>query len=205
LKNEIFLNLELKNKYIMKRNLFTIALIFIFATSLNAQEFEEGDKVLNLGIGFGSATFTGSFYNPVIPPLSASFEVGIKDGLLDFDDASLGVGGFVGFSRYKWEWNSFGLAYGYNYTNFVIGARGVIHYPFIEKLDTYGGILVGYRIVSSSDFGDPVTGTNYSTVSNNLVGSFFIGGRYYFTDNLAAMLELGYGVSTLNFGIALKL
>jgi hypothetical protein len=36
------------------------------------------------------------------------------------------------------------------------------------------------------------------------VSSFFVGGRYYFSEFFAAMLELGYGVSYLNIGVALK-
>ena len=33
---------------------------------------------------------------------------------------------------------------------------------------------------------------------------WFIGGRYYFTDNLAAMLELGYSATYVNIGVAYK-
>ncbi len=39
---------------------------------------------------------------------------------------------------------------------------------------------------------------------SGLVSSFFIGGRYYFSDSMAAMLELGYGVAYLNLGVAFK-
>jgi len=34
--------------------------------------------------------------------------------------------------------------------------------------------------------------------------SLYIGGRYFFTDNIAALVELGYGVAYLNIGIAIK-
>jgi hypothetical protein len=34
--------------------------------------------------------------------------------------------------------------------------------------------------------------------------SLYIGGRYFFTDNIAALVELGYGVAYLNVGIAIK-
>ncbi len=184
----------------MKRNLFALALVFLFTSSLKAQEFEEGDKVLNLGIGFGSSFYTGTFYNASIPPVSASFEVGVKDGILD--EGSIGVGGYLGFSKYKWEYLN---NYGYNYTNFIIGARGVFHYPFIDKLDTYTGVLLGFRVVSSNSFGDPTGGfNNYTASSSGIVGSWYVGGRYYFSESLAAMLELGYGISYINLGIALK-
>jgi hypothetical protein len=141
----------------------------------------------------------GGQYGPDYPPVSASFEMGIKDGVLD--EGSIGVGGYVGFSRYKWEY----LGWGWNYTNFILGARGVFHYPFMDKLDTYAGLMLGFRVVSSKEFGDAVFRYNYSSSSSGLVTSAFVGGRYYFSDNLAAMLELGYGISYINLGIALKL
>lgn len=183
----------------MKRSLLAIAIAIMFTVSSYAQEFEEGDKVLNLGIGFGSTYYSGTLYSTALPPISASFEVGIKDGILD--EGSLGVGGYVGFSRYKYEY----LSWGYNYTNFVIGARGVFHYPFMDKLDTYGGLMLGFRVVSAKEFGDAIFGYDYSTSSSGLTSSIFVGGRYYFSDNLAAMLELGYGISYINLGIAFKL
>ena len=34
--------------------------------------------------------------------------------------------------------------------------------------------------------------------------SFYVGGKYFFTNNFAALAELGYGVSYLNVGVALK-
>ena len=182
----------------MKRNLFTLALVFLFATSVKAQMFEEGDKVINLGIGFGSTYYTGILHSMVIPPLSASFEMGIKDGVLD--EGSIGVGGYVGFSRYRWEY----FDWGYNLTNFILGGRGVFHYPLIDDLDTYAGALLGFRIVTDSEFGTP-GGYNYNDTSGGLVLSFYVGGRYYFADNLAAMMELGYGISYINLGIAFKM
>jgi len=48
----------------------------------------------------------------------------------------------------------------------------------------------------SFDYG-PIAGSG-------IAKAFYIGGRYYFTDNLAGMIELGYGIAYLNIGIALK-
>ncbi len=183
----------------MKRNLCILVLVFLFGTSAKAQMFEEGDKVVNLGIGFGSTFYTSSLHSMVIPPLSASFEMGIKDGVLE--EGSIGVGGYVGFSRYKWEY----FDWGYNLTNFILGGRGVFHYPLIDDLDTYAGALFGFRIVTDNEFGTPGGGYNYNDTSGGLVLSFYVGGRYYFADNLAAMMELGYGISYINLGIAFKL
>lgn len=182
-----------------KRNLFFVVFIF-FAFSLNAQNttFNEGDKVLNLGIGFGSTLYSGSYYTNRIPPVSASFEVGVKDELFD-ENSSLGIGGYLGYTGAKWDY----MNYGWSYTSIIAGARGALHYQFVDNLDTYTGLMLGYNIVSSKSHG--TAGNISNSVGSGLTFSWILGGRYYFNDNLAGLLELGYGVAYLNVGIALKI
>ncbi|NLE33958.1 MAG: hypothetical protein GX622_02535, partial [Bacteroidales bacterium] len=110
----------------------------------------------------------------------------------------IGVGPYVGYSSYKYEY----MGWGWKYSNIIIGARGSFHYPFVNRLDTYAGILLGYNIVTSKEIGDPTGADDYG--SGGLAWSGYIGGRYYFSDVLAAMLELGYGIAYLNIGVALK-
>jgi hypothetical protein len=177
--------------------LFSLMLTFI-ANGQNTT-FKEGDKVLNLGLGFGSYLYTGSYYTSRIPPISASFEVNVKDELFD-ENSSLGVGGYVGYTGAKWE----NQGWGWNYSSIIIGGRGALHYQFIDKLDTYTGLMLGYNIVSSKSFGSGGSWGGHSTVGSGLTYSWYLGGRYYFSENLAGMLELGYGVAYINIGIALK-
>lgn len=184
----------------MSKRILLFVFVLFFASSLSAQNttFNEGDKVLNLGIGLGSTLYTGRFYSTTVPPVSGSFEVGIKDELFD-ENSSLGVGGYVGYSSSKYSgWGS-----EYGFSNFIIGGRGSLHYQFIDKLDTYGGLMLGFRVVSwKSSSG----GFDYGSVAGSgLATAFYVGGRYYFTDNLAGMVELGYGIAYLNIGIALKI
>jgi hypothetical protein len=186
----------------MKKLLLASLIVVLSLTQLVAQQstFEKGNKVVNLGLGLGSTLYTGTYYKMGIPPLSASFEVGVKDGVID--KGSIGVGGYLGFSSHKWEYNS---SWGWKYSNFILGVRGNFHYPLMDKLDTYTGLMIGYNIATSKEYGTPVYGYNYSASSGGLAYSWFVGGRYYFTDKLAGMLELGYGITYLNIGIALKL
>src|SRR5664279_293172 len=163
----------------MKKLLLSLLVVVFSLTQLFAQEstFKQGDKVINLGIGFGS-TYYGSYYTSHTPALSASLEVGVKDGILD--KGSIGVGGYLGYSSATW-------ANYYKTSNFIIGARGSFHYPLVNKLDTYTGLLLGYNIASSKWTG---TGTETTHASSGGVAySWYIGGRYYFTDKFAAMLE----------------
>ena len=38
--------------------------------------------------------------------------------------------------------------WGWKYSNIIIGARGNFHYPLMNKLDTYTGLLLGYNVSS---------------------------------------------------------
>ncbi len=189
----------------MKRKLLTIALALAFSIAAWSQEsiFQNGDKVVNFGIGFGSTLYSGSFYNSSVPPLSASFEMGIQDGILE--KGVLGVGGYLGYSAYKWENTYLGGAYGWKYSNIILGARGVFHYPLVDELDTYTGLLLGVQIISSKETGDFPSGINYNSQSGGLTAAWFAGARYYFSDNFGAFLELGYGISYLTLGVSLQL
>ena len=187
----------------MKKAIFTI-LAVITATTMMAQDvlFQKGDKVLNLGIGLGSTFATGRYYTTKVPPVSASFEMGFMDNLFDVENLNVGLGGYVGFTSYKYEYDFWGTNWGWDYTSLIVGARGALHYPLVEKLDTYTGLLLGFNVRTSKSFGSGVTG---SAAGSGLAYSWFAGGRYYFTDNIAGMIELGYGIAYLNLGVAVKL
>ena len=194
----------------------TLILVFAFSFT-NAQEstssndldpiFSEGDKVINLGIGLGSTLYTGNGFSTTIPPISASFEYGILNDILE--KGSVGVGGYIGYTASKYEttyydWMSGNYVdYGWEYGNLIIGARGSFHYPLVDKLDTYAGMMLGYNVVSINEIGDVSFGS--STAGSGLAWSMYIGGRYWFNPKIAAMAELGYGIAYLNLGVAFKL
>lgn len=178
----------------MKKLLLLLVVLGFTLTQLVAQDpiFLKGDKVLNLSLGLGSHYYT-SYYKMQVPPVAASLEFGVVDNVLE--KGSVGVGPYIGYfsSKYADYWKTSYL---------VLGARGNFHYPLLDKLDTYTGLLLGYNVVSYKDLGD-YTGI-YSGSSSGIAWAWFIGGRYYFKDNFAAMLELGYGIAYINLGIALK-
>ncbi len=183
----------------MKKIILLFVVVVFSMTQLSAQKstFGLGDKVLNLGIGFGSGLYSGPGNTSSIPPLSASFEVGVKDNVIE--KGSIGVGGFVGYTAYKWE----NMSWGYKYTNLIIGARGAFHYPLLEQLDTYTGLTLGYNFVSAKEFG--AAGTfPYNKSGSGLSFAWFVGGRYYFNEKFGAMAELGVGITYLNLGVSMK-
>ena len=182
-----------------KKHLLLLAVLAlpVFAKS---QPFVEGDKAINVGLGIGSTLYSGWGYKAGIPPISASFEIGVAEA----GPGIIGVGGYLGLSSYKWEDAWGGSTYGWKYSNSIIGARGNYHYSFIEKLDTYTGLMLGYNIINAKETGEWPAEYDYSANSSSFIWSFYVGGRYYFSDSFAAMMELGYGIAWLNLGVAFK-
>jgi hypothetical protein len=188
----------------MKLKSLFFAVLFVTGFLLtNAQVVVKGDKVVNLGVGLGSALYSGSGNKSSVPPISGSLEVVIKDDLFEGKGA-LGIGGYLGYSAYKWEYSGYGTTYGWKYSNIIIGPRGYLHYNFIEKLDTYAGAMLGYNIVSSKEIGTSTLGVAKAS-AGGVIFSGFLGARYYFNDKFAAMAELGSGIAYLNLGVAIKL
>ena len=177
-----------------------------FIAGISAQDptFHIGDKIVNLGLGIGRTFGSGLGYTSSVPPLSISYEQGILDNIID-EKGSIGVGGLLGYTSYKYDWSSLGDNYGWKYTNIIIAARGAFHYALVDKLDTYTGLLLGYRIANSKAFGDFPSFGNYSASSGGVMFAWFAGGRYYFTDKFAGMAEIGYGISYLTLGVSFKL
>ncbi len=196
----------------MKIKLITLLIIFslipssftgnsLYAASTTDEVppiFREGDMVLNLGLGLGSVFSVGRHYSTRIPPIAASFEMGFLDDFLT-EDMTLGIGGYLGFTSSKWEFANYGWTYNY----IIIGGRSAVHYPLVENLDTYGGVMLGVNLRSASGFGYGVEGESSTRLS--LAWSGYVGGRYYFSESFAAMAELGYGIAYLTIGVAMKL
>lgn len=165
--------------------------------------FSDGDNNINLGIGIGS-NLGGRGFKSTLPPLSISYERCIIDELFD-DKSSLGVGGYFGYSTSRSEFSSTvtSAKFGFNYSYLIIGARGALHYHLVDKLDTYGGLMLGLNITKHSTYGN-WHDFHSLPLGNTLGWSLFFGGRYYFHENLAAFAELGYGIAFLQVGITFK-
>jgi hypothetical protein len=197
----------------MKNNMLSIIMIpvlalgILFCGSLYAENpqtevppvFNEGDKVVNLGLGIGTTLYTGRYYTSRVPPVSVSFEMGFMDDFL-VEDLTLGLGGYLGYASSKYEYG-FGT-WGWDYTYIIVGGRGAAHYPIIEDLDTYVGLMMGINITTSRSFGEGSSG--FSADGSGIAYSLYGGARYYFAENLAVFGELGYGISYLTVGLALR-
>ena len=147
--------------------------------------------LINGGIGLGT---TGG-YSRGIPPISASV-----DFLLPIDlPITVGVIGTLSTWKYSPYYSS---NYSVTYRNIGIGGRGMYHFNFIENLDVYTGLTLGYVIQNatvSGEYGGTYTGSSF------FLFGFNIGARYFFTDLLGAYAEIGWsGLQFASIGVSLK-
>ncbi len=124
--------------------------------------------------------------------------VNVEYGIL----SNLGLTGSVGFFGYSYNYLT-NVTWTYTQIPIIIGANYHFDLLKVNKLDTWVGVGAGY-VVSSWTSSDPAY-TGFST------GSYFtwdgrLGARYYFSDKLAAKLELGYwALGYLRLGVDFKL
>ena len=184
----------------MKKLMIGCCIFCFAAVQVSAQipTFTKGDNLVSASLGFGGY-YSGSYYSGVtrIPFISLYYENCVKDNLFD-EKSSLGIGGILGHTSVKAS-NSFKTSVT------LIGVRGALHYSFVDKLDTYAGLMLGYEIVSwkwldknSSDLGLK------GNAASDLGFSLFLGARYYFTDTFGVFAEVGYGAAVINLGVSLK-
>ncbi len=192
----------------MKRILTVIVVLTLTTVALPAQEpaFGEGDLVFNAAVGIGSTLYTGARYSMRVPAISLSGEYGIADDIGDVESLNLGVGAYASYSSSEYKETLGGKDYGWRYNYMVFGARGSMHYTATDNLDTYLTLMLGYNLVTASYFGDDDLEDALGTASaSSVTYGASLGARYYFTNNLGVMAEVGYGIAWLNLGVALKL
>lgn len=185
------------------KKLFIILAVTLLAQKSFAEQdttFVLGDRVFNFSIGLGSALYSGNYYKQTIPPLAISYEKAKEEDFL-IEDLTLGLGGYFSYGQYKWNYSD---DWGYRYNHVIIGARAVLHYPLVEKLDLYTGLFVGAKIILAKEYGSYSGNYNYTRSRSGVAYDWFIGGRYYFKENMALLAELGFGITYFNIGIAIK-
>jgi hypothetical protein len=161
-----------------------------------------GDVLLNVSIGFGGLVPYESTNKLSVPPIPVSIEYIFMDNLFNGTGA-LGGGIFIGYSSSK-QPDSFAYEKIID-SRLIIGARGYIHYGFANKLDTYAGMLLGFKSDKTKFSESTSTAFHESNISEGSAAlNLFVGCRYFVSSNLAISGELGWGVSILNLGVSLK-
>lgn len=195
----------------MKRLSLLVLGLLMFCGAANAQRadfrdgsvFSRGDVVLNLGIGMGNSTYNGS-YTKKIPPISLSGEYGVAGDLFRNGRGAVGLGIYLGYTGAKYRAFD-NIDAGWRYHNLIAGVRGALHYQFVNRLDTYLGLLLGYDFSMTNEFGTFPTSTRpHAPAIGGFQFAFYVGTRYYLTQHFGLFAELGYGTSILNLGFTYK-
>ncbi len=178
----------------MRKLALIIAAVACFSVGSNAQGmFKKGTQLFKLGIGInGHGT-----------PIEASYEKGVKSDFLGVQGLVLGFGANLGYYGYKENFSNLAGSFSWKYTDLIIAGRALAHYEIIKKLDTYGGLMLGYNVASAK-----YDGPNAGSIPTPSVGGIVVGGlvgaRYEFNQQWGAYLEVGYSTSYGNVGIAYK-
>ncbi len=198
----------------MKKLALSVIAILSISLASNAQAFEKGGKYISLGLGgsnfwhISSNGYFGSYgnfgYTPITGQLSVQGEFGVHKYVgVGF---TTGIGGrAAGTGIYRYGWGS-----GYSSEfNIPIGVIANFHfYQLIadkvskdihaDKLDVYAGLNLGSGIAM-------FPGTDPLQVSALFFVGPQVGARYFFTPNMAANLEVGYGKTWVNGGLTFKI
>ena len=185
----------------MKKLLAAVTLL-CFVYTVHAQKYEVGTNVVTGGVGLGS-NIAGYTYGTQSPAWNFAYE----RGLAEAGPGVISGGLYVGFKNYKYNDATDDFSEKWNYT--IVGLRAAWHYTGldIENLDLYGGVMLSYNHVSytfndnGQGFGG---GTGTANYGSDLFLTPFVGARYYFLPGLGGFAELGYGVATLNLGLAVR-
>ncbi|MFN8712569.1 MAG: hypothetical protein ACK5Z2_06925 [Bacteroidota bacterium] len=186
-----------------------LAALFLTVASLAGAQtnpFQVGDNMMSFGIGVGSSF--GFNLARQTPALSMQFE----HALADLGPGFISVGGYLGYKGYRYTNNlSNGYYYKENWKYYIFGARTAWHLSEFDgvdlsKWDLYGGIMLSFNFARYK-YEDNNQFLNYSDSSyGSSVGfSSFLGARYFLTDRIAVMGELGWGIAYLTGGISIKL
>jgi hypothetical protein len=185
-----------------------MALTTVCTPRLNAQ-FEEGDNVIGLGIGIGGGYGVGLSGGGVTQ--SPAFALHYDHGMGDLGPGQWGLGGYVAYKTISYDERYFNFYnYDYRYTFFVLGARGSWHYNEwhgVDALDTYGTLMLAYRSVTfkdNTDYGPYNYLNTYSYSGSGIDLGIGLGARYWFSDQIGAFAELGYGITWLQLGVSMK-
>ncbi len=184
----------------MKRTFGVLLFVCILIVNLNAEyptAFQPGEKIVQAGLGFGVA---GVYGDIVIPPISVSVDIA-----KEIEGYPISFGGLIGYSKSEYDWSWYTDEWKWTYTYFMLGARAAYHLKMkSDKIDPYGGLMLGYNIVSVKEPSN-YTLTGYSAKSSYMMYGFYCGARYFFNPNMAIYTELGYGFGYLNLGLSFKL
>jgi hypothetical protein len=179
---------------IMKKSIVIIAILGLSTNLLagGAPHLKKGNLFVQGRAALGAVYGAGSGF-------VGGFEYGFQEDFLNLGElaSTLGLGASFGYSGYHESW--FGGKW--KYTNIIILGNATYHAPIFDNsdIDPYAVLSIGANIGKVTYDGHL---SDYSTPSHGgMVVGTAIGAKYFFSPQLAAVVELGYGMGILRLGL----
>ena len=190
------------------KNIFVVLIaVVLLASNVQGQKTSETfgvkDNIIAAGFGVGGV-YGFNDYSSQTPVFGAYYERAVYE--FGFGGV-IGAGGYMGYKGYVSKYDYLYEDWKVRSAIFILGARGTFHYDLfkVDKLDTYGAVMITYNIVNQSDNIPDAYDHNYDYNHGNAAYASLHGGaRYYFSDQFAAYAELGYGVYWFGTGVSIK-
>lgn len=179
---------------------FAAVIILCMISTVSAQSFKSGDKIIS-----GSVGFSDKYGMPV----GLSYEKGFYDLS---ETASIGFGGYLGcaFNHDDMSEHEDYDVGTYIYHTFTAALSANYHYTGFRKWDLYGGLRLGYSYTRGTtdwdddDFSIVLGATHAAKDKSEVAYDLHVGARYYVLRKVAVFAEAGYGISIVSGGLTYK-
>ncbi len=182
------------------------AFFLLSFTGAKGQAFYLGTHVASLGAGFmGSWPFATTSNSPAV---GLHYEHGIYEMS---SGSAMGVGFYVGEKSLVWHkelgdalWEESKWKYTF------AGITGSYHYNAQSRLDPYLNVMLGMKmlkytfIYSDPNHAPPGGPPSADYPKTSFAYQLSVGARYFFSNNIAAFLDAGYGFSYITGGVTVK-
>ncbi|MEO1262260.1 MAG: hypothetical protein AAFZ15_25870 [Bacteroidota bacterium] len=186
----------------------TCLCILLLCTVVSAQS-PAGSIFISSGIGI-IPSYTGKATQTEFP--AVSFEAGYRIS------NAFSLNAYVGYTEASTEPKvlSDGIESSVHNKTTMFGLKGQLHKNFTDKVEMYGGIILGFstfdrtetdlktgeKIVRTTDEPSPY---NPNEPGARLLYSGFIGGKYWLNPRIGVYSEMGLSVSLLTAGISVRI
>ena len=107
-------------------------------------EFSQGSLGLNFGFGCGNSHYTKdarNWHNDFfVPTFNFALDYAILGNIIN-NNGSISAGGYFSMGKGSKKYNGVKFSDG----RWRVGTRGALHYTWVNNLDTYAGVAIGFR------------------------------------------------------------
>ena len=188
------------------KKLILLASLLVSQLTFSQTKFSKGDQFASVSYGLGSIGVNwtdlyssySNYSSFTFGPVGVYYEKAITDKI---GIGKIGIGGSINYLRNSTSYDFLSLSNTVSISQLAVALRGAYHFELEnKKIDPYAGVGL---VFSHFSYKSSYSNADFS-FGSPLSTQAFVGSRYYFTDNIAAFGELGYGLAYLNIGATYK-